>query len=75
LQQQMTQRPSDQHDHHAEHGDHSHGHDCGHESMAHDDHTDYMHDGHQHGAHDDHWDEHASATSIGNIDAVTADAP
>lgn len=45
------------HDQHEEHGEHTHGPDCGHESVPHGDHVDYLHDGHRHREHDGHWDE------------------
>jgi hypothetical protein len=41
-----------------DHGDHTHGPDCGHEAVPHGDHVDYLHDGHRHAAHGDHYDEH-----------------
>jgi len=43
-----------------EHADHTHTHgpDCGHETVEHGDHVDYLHDGHRHAAHAGHWDEH-----------------
>lgn len=41
---------------HAEHtlDEHTHGAECGHESVQHDDHVDYVHDGHRHAPHDEH---------------------
>jgi len=41
-----------------DHGDHQHGDNCGHETVAHGDHVDFLHDGHRHAAHGDHYDEH-----------------
>ncbi len=40
-----------------EHADHTHGPDCGHETIQHGDHVDYLHNGHRHVEHDDHYDE------------------
>lgn len=45
---------------HAEHDktEHTHGDDCGHETVQHGDHVDFVHDGHRHAEHGDHYDEH-----------------
>ncbi len=45
---------------HAEHtvAEHTHGADCGHDTIEHDGHVDYLHDGHKHAEHGDHYDEH-----------------
>lgn len=42
------------HDHHEDHGDHTHGPGCGHVAIKHGDHVDYLHDGHLHHPHGDH---------------------
>ena len=55
----MSSTEEDTHrQHDAEHSDHVHGVNCGHEAVSHDDHFDYVHDGHRHAQHDDHYDEH-----------------
>ena len=55
----MSDSETDTHRHHdAEHANHIHGVNCGHEAVSHDDHFDYIHDGHRHAQHDDHYDEH-----------------
>jgi hypothetical protein len=48
---------------HAVHSDHSHTHgpDCGHQSIEHEGHRDYLHEGHLHSQHGDHVDEHVLA--------------
>ena len=38
--------------------EHTHGADCGHDSVPHDDHVDYVDDGHKHASHGEHYDEH-----------------
>jgi hypothetical protein len=42
----------------ADHGDHQHGPDCGHEAVEHGNHVDYVHDGHRHFLRDGHWFDH-----------------
>ena len=44
----------------AEHGtdQHTHGADCGHETVDHEGQSEYVHDGHKHAVHGDHYDEH-----------------
>ena len=38
--------------------EHTHGADCGHDSVPHHDHVDYVDDGHKHASHGEHYDEH-----------------
>lgn len=47
------------HNEQAEHtkAEHTHGDNCGHDTMEHGDHVDYLHDGHRHSEHGDHYDE------------------
>ncbi|AWW75096.1 hypothetical protein CD351_11725 [Erythrobacter sp. KY5] len=51
---------------HADHSDHAHGADCGHDAIEHDGHVDYLHDMHLHHKHSDHVDEHKIAVSSTN---------
>ena len=53
--------------------DHTHGPECGHQSIGHDDHTDYLHDGHLHHPHNGHTDEHVLEISEKNPDHCTPD--
>ena len=64
---------SDDHKIHGDHGDHTHGPDCGHTAIQHEGHTDYLHDGHLHHQHEDHHDEHAVGVTSQNPDACTPD--
>ena len=55
------------HDHHEDHGDHTHGPGCGHVAIKHGDHVDYLHDGHLHHPHGDHCDDHGPVEVIKKI--------
>ncbi len=48
------------HDKQAEHtkAEHTHGENCGHNTVEHGDHVDYLHDFHRHAEHEDHYDEY-----------------
>ena len=59
------------HPHHGDHGDHTHGKDCGHTAIKHGDHTDYLHDGHLHHAHGDHVHDCTIEVSDANPDKCT----